>query len=281
MNQKLFSQTIRSIRRKIRTAKKYLIKAESHFTACRSWEEKEHLAQLLQGVIYQQPLQRSLLEVYDWKTEKLIKIPLDSTLSAEDEIKKRFKEVRKLKKGLSFAQIEHERAEKELERWNLVLKQAESIKTEETLEEFRNGIGFSTQSKAKKEADETPRRYKQYLSTKNIPILVGKNAHGNEDLTFKLARGNDLWLHVADYSGSHVIIQPKSSQIIDETTLYEAMQLALYHSQARNLKEGEIVYTFVKYVKKIGKLKGKVQIANEKRKKIYLEPKLIATLLPL
>lgn len=63
-------------------------------------------------------------------------------------------------------------------------------------------------------------------------IVVGRNARQNEQVTFTVATAADLWLHVRDAPGSHVVIR-SGGQAVDDATLTAAAQLAAYHSQRR------------------------------------------------
>ncbi|MDR0831569.1 MAG: NFACT RNA binding domain-containing protein [Bacillales bacterium] len=93
----------------------------------------------------------------------------------------------------------------------------------------------------------------------NTNIYVGLNALQNEYLTFKIAKGNDTFLHVHEYSGSHVII---NSENPDKTTLEYAGALAKKYSKASDLGKVQIDYTLVKYLKKIKEKRGKALLKN-------------------
>ena len=83
-------------------------------------------------------------------------------------------------------------------------------------------------------------------------------------VTFKIAQANDMWLHVKDHSGSHVIIHT-NEKIINENTLLLAAKFAAYFSQACGSSKVSIDYTQRRYVKKPGKAKpGFVTYSNQK-----------------
>ena len=82
-------------------------------------------------------------------------------------------------------------------------------------------------------------------------VLVGRNSRENDELTFRVASGDDFWLHVADYSGSHVIVRnPSRESELKGSLLVRVAQLAAYHSQARNSNKVEVHYTRRKFVSK-------------------------------
>lgn len=104
--------------------------------------------------------------------------------------------------------------------------------------------------------------------SENSIIYVGRNNLQNEYLTFKIAKPNDLFLHVKDYRGSHVVI---SNYQNDEKTLRKAAKLAVKYSSANLSSSVPVDYTKVKYVKKAPSSKpGKVLMTNYKT--IYIDP---------
>ncbi len=116
----------------------------------------------------------------------------------------------------------------------------------------------------------TPKGPPVYLSSNDLHIIVGRSRHENEEITFGMARGNDLWLHARGVSGSHVLIQLAGRKEAPYPTLLDAAQLALHFSQYKKEGRGEVMYTYKKYVKrpKNGKA-GSVICSQEKT--IYLE----------
>jgi predicted ribosome quality control (RQC) complex YloA/Tae2 family protein len=108
-----------------------------------------------------------------------------------------------------------------------------------------------------------PRRF---VSSDGFPILVGRDNEGNDYLTLHLARSEDLWLHVQEYAGSHVVVRVQNrTGGIPRRTLVQAAQLAAYYSQARDHGKVAVNYTLRKYVRKPRKTKpGLVTITQEK-----------------
>ena len=88
------------------------------------------------------------------------------------------------------------------------------------------------------------------MSSDSFEILVGRAAKDNDDLTFKVARPNDLWLHSADYPGSHVVVRNPTRKEIPHRTIIEAAQLAAYFSQANKNPKVDVHYTSRKFLSK-------------------------------
>ena len=95
-------------------------------------------------------------------------------------------------------------------------------------------------------------------------MLVGKNNKQNDYITFKLASPNDIWFHVKDIPGSHVILKTQGKTIQDNILL-KCAKLAAEHSKAKESTSIQVDYTFRKNVKKQNKSKpGMVYYSNYK-----------------
>jgi predicted ribosome quality control (RQC) complex YloA/Tae2 family protein len=91
---------------------------------------------------------------------------------------------------------------------------------------------------------------RRYVSSDGYEILVGRAARDNDNLTFKIAQPNDLWLHAGDYPGSHVIVRNPTRKEIPHRTVVEAAQLAGRFSQASEDSKVVIHYTPRKFLAK-------------------------------
>ena len=108
------------------------------------------------------------------------------------------------------------------------------------------GPRHSSREEARAELSKLARRF---VSSEGSTILVGKGNRQNDALTGKVAHGHDFWLHVAGYSGSHVVLRnPDRRSEPSGPSLLEAAQLAAYFSQARNAPRVEVHYTQKKFV---------------------------------
>ncbi len=124
-------------------------------------------------------------------------------------------------------------------------------------------------SKKKKEEDFTGAR--RFFSSDGFEILVGKKAKDNDYLSFRVAKSLDLWLHAADYPGSHVIVRNPNKKEIPNKTLLEAAQLAAFYSSGRGQVKAAVNYTSKKFVNKPKRAApGLVSLASFKT--ILVEP---------
>jgi predicted ribosome quality control (RQC) complex YloA/Tae2 family protein len=116
-------------------------------------------------------------------------------------------------------------------------------------------------------------RIRRYRSSDGYEILVGRAARDNEELTFKVARSHDLWLHAADYPGSHVVVRARGrDDEVPHRTLVEAAQLAAHFSQAKDDAKVAVNHTRRKFVSKIkGAAPGLVRLSSFRT--ILVEPR--------
>ncbi len=111
-----------------------------------------------------------------------------------------------------------------------------------------------------------------FRSSDGYEILVGRGARGNDELTFKLARPHDLWLHAADYRGAHVVIRNSKRTEIPQRTVIEAAQLAAFNSDAKNDSRVSVNYAERKFISKPkGSAPGLVRLSSFKT--LLVEPR--------
>jgi predicted ribosome quality control (RQC) complex YloA/Tae2 family protein len=106
---------------------------------------------------------------------------------------------------------------------------------------------------------------RRFTSSDGFEILVGRRSKDNDYLTFRVAKSLDLWLHAADYPGSHVVVRNPNRNEIPQNTLLEAAQLAAFYSKAKEQAKVAVHYTQRKFVNKPkGAVPGLVSLASFK-----------------
>lgn len=122
----------------------------------------------------------------------------------------------------------------------------------------------------RKRSEKVKRPYRRFVSLDGLTIGMGRNAAENDALTFKAAKGRDLWLHARGVPGSHVAVFVGNRTTVPQQTLYDAAHLALLYSDRKRSGHGDVSYTLRKYVKKVkGKPPGTVTMTQEKN--LYVE----------
>ncbi len=213
----------------------------------------------------------SLVNYYHPEQEH-ITVPLDPRLSPGENAQKYFKRYRKLKKSLPLAKKELKKNLQELNylegvKYNLEVGSWEDIRDikEELVQE---GYLKKPRKKPEVKIKETESRPLKYISSHGYEILVGKNNQQNDYLTLKMASKEDLWLHVKDIPGSHVVVRGEN---IPEESLKEAALLAAYHSKGSNSSNVPVDYTKIKHVRKPRQGKPGMVIYDH-HKTLYVTP---------
>jgi predicted ribosome quality control (RQC) complex YloA/Tae2 family protein len=91
---------------------------------------------------------------------------------------------------------------------------------------------------------------RRFTSSDGYEVVVGRNDRENDFITFRLAGSQDIWLHAADYPGSHVVVRNPRREAVPFRTILEAAEAAAFYSQARKEAKAAVYYTQKKYVSK-------------------------------
>lgn len=193
-------------------------------------------------------------ETVDFYSGKPVTIPLDPTISPIDNAKKYFNKYTKLKRtyeALIDIIKETKNSIDYLETINVAIDIAGN---EEDLKAISNELaetGYIKKrnlNKGKKVKDKSKPLH--FISSDGFDMFVGKNNIQNEELTFKVATGNDWWFHSKTFPGSHVIVKCNNQELPD-ATFEEAAHLAAHYSKGSNQDKVEIDYIQKKHIKKI------------------------------
>jgi predicted ribosome quality control (RQC) complex YloA/Tae2 family protein len=183
-----------------------------------------------------------------------ITIPLDPRLSPSGNAQEYFRRYNRAKKTKVAGLYQYNRTvdeEKYLEQVQATLDMATSVTDMLEIQRELAEEGYiRTLQKEKHKRTSTPKpKPLRFQSQDGLEILVGRNNRQNDYVTFRLGRLEDMWLHVKDIPGSHVIIKGHGRNI-PESTLIEAALIAAYYSKARTGQNVPVDYTFRKHVRK-------------------------------
>lgn len=201
-------------------------------------------------------------------------IRLDPRLSPQGNMQALFRKAGKLERGAKEAVRRRAQAEAEKARAELLAARIAEADAEE-LGEIEASLGQPRRAAQGRRSGPLSFRSKDGWS-----ILVGRNAEENDRLTFRLAKGNDWWLHVRGEAGSHVVIAAPGGKPPPQDTLVDAATLAAHFSAARGRPSVEVEYTQAKHVRKPRKApKGTVLVGQGKTLRLRLEKRRLDALL--
>lgn len=238
------SELIRRVENELEKNRKKLVKQEEELLATENAEEFRQKGELLTTFLHQVPNDQDQVELDNYYTGEKIIISLDKALTPNQNAQRYFKRYQKLKEAVKHltSLIEETRATiLYLESVETALAQASLTEIAEIREELIQ-TGFIR--RRQREKIQKRQKPEKYLATDGQTIiLVGRNNLQNDELTFKIAKKDELWFHAKDIPGSHVVITG-NLQPSDEVKT-DAAELAAYFSKARlsNLVQVDMIET--------------------------------------
>lgn len=184
---------------------------------------------------------------------KEITIPLDKNKSAKENAKKYYDKYTKLSRTTKALSEEILKTKNDIEHLQSIQTALEVSSDDESLSQIRQELvdfGYIKKHSSAKKQKITSHPY-HYISSDGYDIYVGKNNYQNEELTFKVATGNDWWFHAKGIPGSHVILKSNNEEELPDRAYEEAAALAAFYSKAKDADKVEVDYIQKKNIKKV------------------------------
>ena len=272
------SELIRRVENELQKNRHKLKKQEKELLATDNAEEFRQKGELLTTFLHQVPNDQDQVILDNYYTNQPITIALDKALTPNQNAQRYFKRYQKLKEAVKYLTdlIEETKATiLYLESVETVLNQAGLEEIAEIREELIQ-TGFIR--RRQREKIQKRKKPEQYLASDGKTIIyVGRNNLQNEELTFKMARKEELWFHAKDIPGSHVVISGNLDPSDEVKT--DAAELAAYFSQARlsNLVQVDMIEV-KKLNKPTGGKPGFVTYTGQKTLRVTPDPEKIASM---
>ena len=181
-----------------------------------------------------------------------IRISLDELKTPQQNAAAMYKEYNKLKNAREHLRVLIEDGEKQLKYLNSVLDQLARAETEKDVSELRRELtetGYLRQRRTGKPERSKPQAPWRFVTDDGLEVLVGRSNLQNDELTTKIARRTDYWLHTQKVHGSHVILRCEGMEP-PERSLEQAASLAAWFSQGREGGKIAVDYTMLRFVRK-------------------------------
>ncbi|ARM31102.1 NFACT family protein [Prosthecochloris sp. HL-130-GSB] len=201
-----------------------------------------------------------------------IGIDLDERLSLKENAERYFRKAAKARSKSNMILQQNRQAEAELNEAERLLSELERLSTMDSCREFleRHGSPRGTAAKQKK-ASGRQQPFRTVDISPATTLYLGKNATGNDQLTFRFAKPHDIWLHARGTSGSHGILKGCSMQ--NRTDITRAAEIVAYHSPARHSELVPVSVTEKKYIRKFSRsAPGQVKIEREEVIMVHPRP---------
>ena len=272
------SELIRRVENELQKNRHKLKKQEKELLATDNAEEFRQKGELLTTFLHQVPNDQDQVTLDNYYTNQPITISLDKALTPSQNAQRYFKRYQKLKEAVKYLTelIEETKATiLYLESVETVLNQAGLEEIAEIREELIQ-TGFIR--RRQREKIQKRKKPEQYLASDGKTIIyVGRNNLQNEELTFKMARKEELWFHAKDIPGSHVVISGNLNPSDEVKT--DAAELAAYFSKGRlsNLVQVDMIEV-KKLNKPTGGKPGFVTYTGQKTLRVTPDPEKIASM---
>lgn len=272
------SELIRRVENELQKNRQKLKKQEKELLATENAEEFRQKGELLTTFLHQVPNDQDQVILENYYTNQPITIALDKALTPNQNAQRYFKRYQKLKEAVKYLTelIEETKATiRYLESVETVLNQAGLDEIAEIREELIQTGFIRRRQREKIQKRQKPEKY--LASDGKTIILVGRNNLQNDELTFKMARKEELWFHAKDIPGSHVVITANLNPTDEVKT--DAAELAAYFSKGRlsNLVQVDMIEV-KKLNKPTGGKPGFVTYTGQKTLRVTPDPEKIQSM---
>ncbi|MCK8826081.1 Rqc2 family fibronectin-binding protein [Fuchsiella alkaliacetigena] len=269
----------RTVENSLNKAQKRYRRFKGQLKGARNAEKHKIKGELIKANLHQMKPGQDKLKAtnyYSEAQEEMI-IQLDPELSPIENAQKYFKKYEKAKKSVDYLENEFRKAKNEISYLKQVavhIEQAEEIADLEAIKTELSEEGYiKTKQKQKSKSKQKNKKSKplKFKSNDNYDIRVGRNNRQNDYLLKRVASNDDIWLHVKDLAGSHVIILNHTGGEVPQQTIEEAAHLAAYYSKGRKSSNVPVDYTLAKNVNKPKGAKPGL-VYYEKQQTLYVTP---------
>ncbi len=228
---------------------------EQELAATHDRERLRQLGDILTANLHRVQKGQATVTAEDFYDEemKTIQIPLSPILSPQQNAAKFYKDYARMKNAEKELTRQLALGTQELHYLQSVLEELDRAGTEQELEEIRGELrdgGYLRAESGRTRAKQAKLPPMRFDSTDGYPIYVGRNNRQNDELTFRIARRDDLWLHASKVHGSHVIIACAGT-VPPDNTVTQAAQLAAFYAESAGGQNIPVDITPVKQVRKI------------------------------
>ena len=218
-----------------------------------NFENYKNIGDILAANMHQIKYGMKKVTVFDFYNNQEITINLDPLLSPNDNLNFYYNKYNKGKRTISalnsrFLDIQDEI--KYFEEIKMFIEKENDFIGIEEIENELNLTNNGNKSKNKIKLNKSKKRELLSFDYKGFQIFVGRNNKENEEISFSKGQLNDIWLHIKDIPGSHVLIL-RNNQELPNDVLLHAANLACEYSKAKKGDKVTVDYCERKFVKKI------------------------------
>ncbi|MBL8857292.1 MAG: NFACT family protein [Planctomycetes bacterium] len=280
-------ELVERLERRHKNARSLVFGMEARLKAAAEAERVQQDGELLKAHLHEVKRGAKAIEVTDFFDPEggSRSVKLDPKLSPQENLERIFTHAKKLERSGAIVAEEIEIAREKLARLEAHLDAARlddadiAALFESALQ--KGLLDEKPRTGPKKRAVQAPRvPYKTFHAVHGSEIRVGRTARDNDDLTFRHANGNDIWLHTADTPGSHVILRLARAGEPDSEEVLDAAHLAAHFSPIAGARTARVHMARRKEVHKPrGAKPGLVTLSGGKILDVRMQPERLKRLL--
>ncbi len=242
---------VNAVKNAVKRAEKSLAFSEERLLEAEGADRYREYGDMILANIYLIKRGAPELKCPDFFREGTAIIPLDVKLGPQQNAQKYYKKYSKLSRGRSINEKQISELKSQLNYLQSVISELNIAASVEDIESIKEELIAAEiiQESMKGKRDNRPKHEFRSLNIQGFKIYVGRNNLENERITFGIGGNSDVFLHVRQAHGSHVIIATEGKKVTDSVLLRGA-ELAAYYSELRNAGKAEVDYTERKNVKK-------------------------------
>ena len=230
-----------------------------------NFENYKNIGDILAANMHQIKYGMKKVTVFDFYNNQEITINLDPLLSPNDNLNFYYNKYNKGKRTISALNLRLSDIQNEIKYFEEIKMFIEKENDFIGIEEIENELNLSDNGnkiKNKIKLNKTKKRELLSFDYKGFQIFVGRNNKENEEISFSKGQPNDIWMHIKDIPGSHVLILRNNQELPEDVLIYAA-NLACEYSKAKKGDKVTVDYCERKFVKKIKNSKpGNVTYTN-------------------
>ena len=230
-----------------------------------NFENYKNIGDILAANMHQIKYGMKKVTVFDFYNNQEITINLDPLLSPNDNLNFYYNKYNKGKRTISALNIRFSDIQDEIKYFEEIKMFIEKENDFIGIEEIENELNLSDNGnkiKNKIKLNKTKKRELLSFDYKGFQIFVGRNNKENEEISFSKGQPNDIWMHIKDIPGSHVLVLRNNQELPEDVLIYAA-NLACEYSKAKKGDKVTVDYCERKFVKKIKNSKpGNVTYTN-------------------
>ncbi len=245
--------------KRVKQCENYITKVHKKLSSLENEISPSQIADILMANMHAVTIGQTKVSLLNFYTGAQIEIKLKKDLSPQKNAEQYYRksknrkiELEVLRKNIDEKKIEISNLENSI----LAIDQIQSIKA------LRKSSKQNPTKNNLRLQESKP--YKEFI-IEGFKVWVGKNAKSNDELTLKHRYKEDLWFHVKDVPGSHVLLKHIAGQGFPANVIEKVAALAAYYSKRKGDNHVPVIYTPAKFIRKRkGSLPGQVIVEREK-----------------